>query len=86
MTITSGGTPIGSDIDFAGRYLTHVLGFIGLEDVTLVAADQRNVDPDAARQRAATRIEAWVRSSAVSDPGYPRRAESGYAIAELNHD
>lgn len=36
----SGGTKVGSDIDFAVPYLTHVMGFIGIDDVTTIAADQ----------------------------------------------
>lgn len=44
----SGGTPVGSEIDFASGYLRHVLGFMGITDVTLIAADRLIVDPDAA--------------------------------------
>lgn len=40
VVLASGGTPIGSDIDFASGYLRHVLGFLGIEDVTLIAADR----------------------------------------------
>ncbi len=40
VVLASGGTPIGSDIDFASGYLRHVLGFIGIDDVTLIAADR----------------------------------------------
>jgi FMN-dependent NADH-azoreductase len=39
VAIASGGTPIGSDIDFASGYLRHVLGFLGIRDVTIVTAD-----------------------------------------------
>lgn len=39
LTIASGGTPVGSDIDFMVRWLTFFLGFIGLTDVEIVAAD-----------------------------------------------
>lgn len=36
----SGGTQVGSDIDFATPYLRHVLGFLGISDVDIIAADQ----------------------------------------------
>lgn len=39
VLVTSGGTRIGSDIDFTTPYLKHVLGFIGIHDVKFVAAD-----------------------------------------------
>lgn len=39
LAIASGGTPVGSDIDFMSRWLTFFLGFLGITDVTLVAAD-----------------------------------------------
>lgn len=39
IAIASGGTPIDSEIDFAGRYLRHILGFVGITDVTFVNAD-----------------------------------------------
>lgn len=40
VVIASGGTEIGGDIDFASGYLKHVLGFVGIDDVTLIAADR----------------------------------------------
>lgn len=40
IAVASGGTPVGSEIDFATGYLRHVLGFIGIEDVQFIAADR----------------------------------------------
>jgi FMN-dependent NADH-azoreductase len=40
LVFASGGTQIGSDIDFASGYLRHVLHFVGIDDVTVFAADQ----------------------------------------------
>ena len=40
IVVASGGTTVGSDIDFASGYLKHVLGFLGITDVETVAADQ----------------------------------------------
>ncbi|MCK0142169.1 NAD(P)H-dependent oxidoreductase [Aliiroseovarius sp. F20344] len=34
----SGGTPVGADYEFASPYLTHVLGFMGLTDVSFIGA------------------------------------------------
>ena len=39
LAIASGGTPVGSDIDFMSRWLIFFLGFIGITDVEVVAAD-----------------------------------------------
>ena len=43
----AGGTAIGSEIDFASGYLRHVLGFIGITDVTFVDAGRHMADPEA---------------------------------------
>jgi FMN-dependent NADH-azoreductase len=42
IVATSGGVPVGSGYDLATTYLKHVLGFIGLTDVEIIAADQQN--------------------------------------------
>ena len=39
VAIASGGTPVGSDIDFMSRWLTFFLGFLGITAVEIVAAD-----------------------------------------------
>ena len=38
VVMSSGGTGLGSDIDFASGYLRHILGFMGITDVTFVDA------------------------------------------------
>jgi FMN-dependent NADH-azoreductase len=40
LAVASGGTAIGSEMDFATGYLRHVLGFLGIDDVHVVAADR----------------------------------------------
>jgi FMN-dependent NADH-azoreductase len=40
LAVASGGTPVGSAIDFATGYLRHVLGFLGITEVEVVAADR----------------------------------------------
>ncbi|MEP4195801.1 MAG: NAD(P)H-dependent oxidoreductase [Aliishimia sp.] len=57
VVYVSGGTPIGSDIDFASNYVRHIMGFIGITDVTFVAADKHMMD-DTAVSRATDEIKA----------------------------
>jgi FMN-dependent NADH-azoreductase len=40
LVVASGGTSVGSEIDFATGYLRHVLGFFGIDDVEIIAADR----------------------------------------------
>ncbi|MCG6859789.1 MAG: NAD(P)H-dependent oxidoreductase [Chromatiaceae bacterium] len=40
LAVASDGTAVGSEIDFATGYLRHVLGFLGIDDVQIVAADR----------------------------------------------
>ncbi|MEO1238712.1 MAG: NAD(P)H-dependent oxidoreductase [Pseudomonadota bacterium] len=56
IAVASGGTEVGSKIDFATNYLAHVLGFIGITDVSFVTADRMMVDADAALARAKGQI------------------------------
>lgn len=58
ISITSGGTEVGGPMDFASGYLKHVLGFIGITDVQIVASDKRNMDPEASAAKADAAIEA----------------------------
>ncbi len=58
IAMASGGTAAGSDIDFASGYLRHVLGFVGITDVTLVAADALARDADGTLARAHAAIAA----------------------------
>lgn len=58
VVVASGGTEAGSEIDFATGYIRHVLGFIGIHDVTLVTADRLMVDADAALSSAAAQVGA----------------------------
>ena len=39
ITTASGGTPIGSEMDFMSSWLTFFLGFLGIKDVEVIAAD-----------------------------------------------
>lgn len=54
IAIASGGTPLGSEIDFMSSWLEHFLGFLGIEVVETVAADGL-MGPDAEAKVAAAR-------------------------------
>jgi FMN-dependent NADH-azoreductase len=41
VAFASGGTKLGADVDFASTYLRHVLGFIGITDVTFVTSEDQ---------------------------------------------
>ncbi|MEQ8858968.1 MAG: NAD(P)H-dependent oxidoreductase [Pseudomonadales bacterium] len=40
LAVASGGSKVGSPTEFLTPYLRHVLGFIGVSDVEIIAADQ----------------------------------------------
>ncbi len=48
VIVTSGGTPIGGEMDWATGWLKLFLGFIGITNVTVIAGDNMNVDPEGA--------------------------------------
>lgn len=56
LAFSSDGTAAGSDIDFAERYMRHILGFIGITDVTSVTAQQIAFGADAAWETARKQI------------------------------
>lgn len=56
VVVASGGTKLGSELDFATGHLRQVLGFIGIEDVTFISADQLAVDRDTTIRAATTAI------------------------------
>lgn len=58
VSVASGGTEAGSDIDFASSHLRHVLGFLGITDVTLIRADRMAIDAEATLQAAHDAVEA----------------------------
>lgn len=56
IVITSGGTPVGSEIDYATDYLRHVMGFIGITDVIIVDAGRLNFEGEEKVASAAAEI------------------------------
>lgn len=57
VVLSSDGTKIGSEIDFASGYVRHMLGFFGITDVQFVAADAMVFDPEAAVKAAEAQID-----------------------------
>jgi len=48
VVIASGGVEVGGEYDFVSPYLKHVLGFIGITDVTIVNANTLNLEDESA--------------------------------------
>ena len=53
LVVATGGVPVGSDYDFATGYLRHVLGFVGITDVTVIDAGQQMMDGEAVNRATA---------------------------------
>ncbi len=60
LAYSAAGTPQGSDMDFASGYLRHMLGFLGITDVQVVAADGLAMDRAAGLARANEAISSLV--------------------------
>ncbi|HQU14670.1 MAG: FMN-dependent NADH-azoreductase [Chromatiales bacterium 21-64-14] len=58
LMVASGGTAVGSEIDFAIRYLRHILGFLGITDVEVIAAERLMAQGESALSRAHTQLGA----------------------------
>ena len=58
FVIASGGTPVDGPWDHATPYLRHVLNFIGISDVEVIAADALGNDADKTLDTARAQIEA----------------------------
>jgi FMN-dependent NADH-azoreductase len=57
ILVATGGTEVGSAIDFATPWLKFVLGFLGITDVEVIAADRGMARGEAAHQHAAARVD-----------------------------
>lgn len=66
LVITSGGTRIGSELDYVSGYLRDFLGFLGIERVDIIAADGLAEDWPARMQEAGRRIDEITRSRSVA--------------------
>lgn len=56
IIVTSGGTALQSEYDFVTAWLTHILSFIGIDDVTYVDASALMMNEDEAVNRATSAI------------------------------
>ncbi len=70
VLVATGGTEVGSAIDFATPWLRFVLGFLGITDVTVIAADCGNLRGAAAVHEAGARIDSvldrdWLQRTAA---------------------
>lgn len=57
IVMATGGTEPGSEIDFASDYLRHVLGFMGIKDVTLFNTTLFNLDDEQCVSQIRTQIQ-----------------------------
>ena len=60
VVVATGGVGVGSDLDFVTPYLRHILSFVGIDDVDVIAADrlqsQAEEAMDSARMQIAERV------------------------------
>ena len=64
IVMATGGTVLGSDIDFASGYLKHILGFIGIVDVSIISAERFNQDDEQGLQNIRAQIQDVSRQAA----------------------
>ena len=67
IVIASGGVPVDSRADFATPYLRQALGFVGITDVEVIAADQLNKRGDDAVNAARMRIAELIHTAPKTD-------------------
>jgi FMN-dependent NADH-azoreductase len=65
LIISTGGVPVGSDMDFVSTYLKQVLGFIGLTDISVISADGMNISAQDSLQRATNQIHQLFQQRAI---------------------
>ena len=63
VAMASGGTGAGSPIDFATPYIRHILSFLGITDVTVIAADGMNIEPEASLDRTLSQLTALPKAA-----------------------
>ena len=65
VVIASGGVPVDSAVDFATPYLRQALGFVGIRDVEIIAADQLNSRAEESIDAARLRIAELIHTAPV---------------------
>ncbi len=63
IIVSTGGTPVNSAMDFLTDYLQHIFRFIGIQDISVIAADRMNIDADSSFQNATVQINRLFNSS-----------------------
>jgi FMN-dependent NADH-azoreductase len=71
VVIATGGVEVGSSFDFASGYLRHVLGFLGIGDVEIIAADGIDRRGDEALEQAKRHIDELIRAGSVTTDTMP---------------
>ena len=56
LIIATGGVEVGSPLDFATPYLRHLLAFVGITDVEIIAAEKMNTQAEDSLDTARARI------------------------------
>lgn len=67
VVVASGGVPVDSAADFATPYLRQALGFVGIEDIEVVAADRLNQDAAGSIRAARARIAELIHAAGRYD-------------------
>ncbi|MEN8885107.1 MAG: NAD(P)H-dependent oxidoreductase [Winogradskyella sp.] len=57
VVVSSGGVEIDSDVDFAGKYIKHFLGFLGISDIEMIKLDLLMFDAEAKQETANKQIQ-----------------------------
>ena len=65
LAVASGGTAVDGDADFATPWLRHMLGFVGIDDVTVIAADRAMARGDEAMSSALAAVDATIAGRAA---------------------
>ena len=65
IVLASGGVPVDSPVDYATPYMRQALGFVGIDDVELIAADQLNKRASESMDEARARIAELVHTQPV---------------------
>lgn len=60
LVVASGGTPIGSNIDFASDYVAHICRFIGVDDVHIIDASGSKRTPEQVLAKGREQIDALL--------------------------
>lgn len=66
LIITSGGTPIGSGMDFASRYLEHICRFIGVHSIAIIHASGSKRSPEIIFKQAQAQINSLLADTRIS--------------------